>query len=210
MTSGLYQKYTNIRIMLGKYRRYTVLDHELSLSEFGTLIQLDDYVQIKSHDEKGHMVYTFLIRKDSAYAKHTSDFTKLLKTIKSTPCDIIFVTSVPFSTYINKVIDKQPETMNIYNYAHKHFNMEITKTPFCTPHYILTPSEVIQVIRDLKANPLTLPKIYTDDVQAIWIGAKIGHMIKTISESALVGKSVVYRVVSYRGSKGEDEKKEEI
>jgi len=96
----------------------------------------------------------------------------------------------------------QPETTQIFNYMHKHFNIETPRGPFCFPHTILSHTEVRQVIlHDLKVNPLALGKIYVDDPQAIWIGATVGDIVKIVSYSPLVGESVKYRVVSQRTGK---------
>jgi DNA-directed RNA polymerase subunit H (RpoH/RPB5) len=194
--NAIYSKYNNLRIMLQKYRGCT-LEDPIPKKNFPSVVQLYEYARIKGTDQKGQIVHVFLIRKGSQYARYTAAFTKLLRTVKDPACTIIFVTHMPFSSYIRKAADASSETIQIFNYMHKHFNSEIPLGPFCTRHIILTHTEVRNVIlRDLKSHPLSLPKIYTTDAQAVWAGAMVGQIVKTVSESPLVGMTVKYRVVA--------------
>ena len=57
---------------------------------------------------------------------------------------VILITKLPHSIYINKVIPKYP-AIHITNYLHRLFTIELTKGPFCSTHTVLTDEEIIKI-----------------------------------------------------------------
>lgn len=201
MTSSLFTTYGLVRKMLSDYRGYDIESKEVTRKEFTTLIQLDRFVRVNAKTKGGRQVVVFILGKTKDFSKKEG-FLRLLRKVKTMVADVIFITDEPFSTYIDKTIDEQPETLRIFNYMRKHFLLEISKVPFACKHEIMTPQEVRQVImQDLMVSPLSLPVIYADDPAMVWMGGNVGQVVRITADSLLVGKTVKYRVVFPRPGK---------
>lgn len=195
--TDLYDVFTNINIMLTKYRGYKITSPEVKEKAFKKTMQLYQYVKIEGVAKDGNKSTIFLFAADSKNAAKKEHFRRLINTINSKKQEIICITRVLFSSYIRKYVNTLNHT--VFNYLHRNFCTEVTKGPFCSPHVLLTPDEARELLSvQLKINPLGLPKIYIDDVQAIWIGAKMGQIVKIISNSPLTGKTCRYRIVTQR------------
>lgn len=195
MTDILYQKYLNIQKFITEYRKYTV-DGFLDQEKFNKQILTEHYVKCDCIDPKTQTkVYIFLFKKDSKYLKSTPNFKKLMMSLGKDEANVIIISKEPLSIYINKIL---PSLVNltIENYLHRHFVIEIPKGPLCSKHTILTKSEVQQLcLNELMIHPLGLPSILVTDPQCIWIGAKVGQVIKIEANSEITGKVIRYRLV---------------
>lgn len=193
----LFEKYTNIQKFIVEYRKYKLDDAFLDFATFKKTIQIEHYIRHKCTDtKKGRPVYIYFFKEGSKYIKTTPQFKRLMDKIPESPADVIILTKAELSVYINKSLTKYPH-LNIYNYMHKYFSIELAEGPLCSTHSILSNNEVRSLCsRELIIHPLSLPSISINDPQNIWIGGELGQVIKIISISEITGKTIRYRIVS--------------
>jgi DNA-directed RNA polymerase subunit H (RpoH/RPB5) len=193
----LYEKYENIQKFITKYRHYTTEEKFLDYSTFKKSMHVDQYIKHKCVDTiKGVLVYIYIFHDNSKYIKTTPQFKRLMDKIPEEPSNVIIISKNELSVYINKSLMKYPH-LNIYNYMHKYFTIELTNGPLCSEHVILSNADVRQLCsRELIIHPLSLPSISINDPQNIWVGGELGQVIKITSISEITGKTIRYRIVS--------------
>jgi len=161
------------------------------------LIRAKSLLKIIGINNSGEKTQVFLFAPDSKNAAKKEYFSRIIDSVGDEQQEIICITRVLFSSYIKKYI-AVIDHLKIYNYLHKTFSTEAAKGPFCSPHTILSSDEAREVLtKHLKINPLGLPKVSIDDAQIIWVGARIGQIIKIVSNSPLTGKACRYRIVTH-------------
>ena len=116
--------------------------------------------------------------------------------IKYPVCDIIIIGN-KLSTHVSKQINLlSNENKMIHSYVYDIFKIEIPKHSLCSPHSILSKEESDNLLNnELKIKKKNLAKIKINDPQIIWIGGKMGDIIKIERNSEITGKSIYYRVV---------------
>ena len=62
-------------------------------------------------------------------------------------------------------------------------------------HVLLSPDEILEVMKIYGVEPAQLPKIHVSDPVAKEIGAKVGDIVKIIRDSPTAKKAVSYRLV---------------
>jgi DNA-directed RNA polymerase subunit H (RpoH/RPB5) len=193
----LYEKYENIQKFITKYRHYTMEEKFLDFPTFKKSMQVEQYIKHKCVDPiKGMLVYIYIFHDNSKYIKTTPQFKRLIDKIPEEPSNVIIISKNELSIYINKSLMKYPH-LNIYNYLHKYFTIELTNGPLCSEHVILSNVDVRHLCsRELIIHPLSLPSISINDPQNIWVGGELGQVIKITSISEITGKTIRYRIVS--------------
>ncbi len=195
--TDLYEVFQNVDLMLRKYRKYKITSKQMSEKEFKKTMQLYQYVKITGINKSGEKSTIFLFASDSKNAAKKEYFRRITDSVGDEQQELICITRDIFTSYIRKYI-ATIDHLNVFNYLHKNFSTEASKGPFCSPHIILSSEEARKVLSvHLKINPLGLPKISVDDVQAIWVGAQMGQLIKVVSNSPLTGKACRYRIVTH-------------
>ena len=190
----LYNKYINIQKFI-ECRKYKLFDDTfLDYENFRNKIQHMSYIFHKLKDRNNQEIDIYLFEPDSKYVKSTNEFNKLLYRYKN-PTNIIFFTKEKLSTYLLKAMRKYSD-LNIENYLHKHFIIEINKGPLCAKHTVLSVDEAREVCFSLMAHGHKLPSIAIDDPQNIWIGGQVNDIIKIEANSELTGKTIRYRIVT--------------
>ena len=194
---NFYEKYINIQKFITIYRKYKLDDKFLDLTEFKKVMQFDQYIKHKCTDvANGKIVYIYIFHEQCKYIKTTPLFKRLMDKIPNEPADIIIISKLELSIYINKSILKY-KSLTYYNYLHKYFALELSKGPMCSEHEILSNTYVRNLCaNELIIHPLSLPSISINDPQNIWIGGTLGQVIKITSISELSGKVIRYRIVS--------------
>lgn len=192
----LFEKYQNIQTFAIKYRNYTLLDKKFDNYEtFKNKMQVFEYIIHKFHCPKINKdVDIYLFKHDSIYISSTINFKKILDRYPNDHI-IIMITKEILSTYRRKSIKQYPH-LNIKNYLHMHFIMEINTGPLCSKHTILTPDEVRNVCYTFMSHGHNFPSIFDTDPQVIWIGGEINDLIKIEPYSEMTGKTVRYRIVT--------------
>jgi DNA-directed RNA polymerase subunit H (RpoH/RPB5) len=195
----LYEKYQNIQKFIIQYRKYDLVDDKFyDFKTFKKTIQIEQYIQHKCINPKNNKtIYIYVFIKNSKYIKTTAQFKRLMDRLpENEPANVIVISKDELSIYINKALLKYTY-LQIFNYIHKYFSIELSKGPFCSKHTLLTNNEVRTLCsRDLTIHPLSLPAISINDPQNIWIGGELGDVVRIDSISEITGKTIRYRIVS--------------
>ena len=192
----LYEKYEKIQLFATKYRGFTLTDEKFyDYDEFKNKIQILEYIMHTFDNPKtGKPVDIYLFRIDSKYILNTINIKKILDKYNDKR-HIIMITKKELNVYLKKTIKKYPN-LNIKNYLHRHFIMELNRGPLCSKHTILTPDEVRSVCYSTMAHGHKFPAIFESDPQNIWIGGEINDLVKIESYSEITGKTISYRIVT--------------
>jgi DNA-directed RNA polymerase subunit H (RpoH/RPB5) len=193
----LYEKYLNIQKFVTDYRKYKLLDPFLEYNVFKKTIQVDQYIKHTCIDtKKERPVHLYLFTGISKYIKTTPQFKRLMDKTSNDPADVIVISKSELSIYINKALIKYPH-LNVHNYLHKYFAIELSTGPLCSEHKVLSNSDVrLLCSKDLIIHPLSLPSIAINDPQNIWIGGELGQVVQITSISEITGKTIRYRIVA--------------
>ena len=193
----LFEKYENIQKCLKNYRKYTVKEPFYDFKTFKKHIQVEQYIRHKCMNQNNKPVYVYLFKDQSIYIKTTAQFRRLMDKISGEPADVIIISKNELSVYIKKAFIVYKSTLNIFNYLHKTFAIELSEGPLCSPHTILSNNEVRTLCsQDLIVHPLSLPSLSINDPQNIWIGGELGQVVKIESISEITGKTIRYRIIS--------------
>jgi DNA-directed RNA polymerase subunit H (RpoH/RPB5) len=194
---NVYTKYEMLLLMLEKYRKYKIISPILNHEDFIRQLNGQEYVRVLSKDSSSNTeIASLMLTKTSKYLQ-TSNFNILM--VKEAKFDaktkiILVISNSKVSIHIFSAMAKI-NNMQIYNYLYTHFLAEIPKGPFVPIHEIMPLKEAKKLLAKTKIMPLQLPKIFEDDPQCIWIGARIGQILKLTSPSELAGMVIEYKLV---------------
>jgi len=93
--------------------------------------------------------------------------------------------------YINKNIT----TCNIHRYSYDNFKTIIPIGPWCSQHSILDNKEADKILDMLSINKNKIKRIYINDPQIIWLGAKLDQIVRIDRINQITGYSTDYRRV---------------
>lgn len=193
-----FNRYSNVIIFATEWRKYKLQSKKLSEDSFRNEMQTNEYVLTKCSDRNGNNVLIYLFSKNSKYIA-SQELKKLLKKIE----DLSHVILITYSSnsHSKKAI-AQFKNLNIYSYQHSTFDLIIPNGPLCYPHRIMSRDEVLNLCNsELFCSLNSLPKIFDDDKQCIWIGAESGDVLEITSPSDISGEYIQYRVVVPRSGK---------
>ena len=199
---NLYTIYGHLFRCLTEERKYTIAPTlKLTNEEFIKAIQTKKYIRIDCTSPKfDYPIVVFLLPVMSKYAKQTMAFRTLLQSVnakKVKKAKVIVVTNPKFGVYIEReCMAQQFRHLNIENYPHRIFSVDITKGPHVAKHTIMSQNE----IDELRLGPARLeierlPAILVNDPQCIIKGAEVGDVVKIEGASMACGWRVDYRVV---------------
>ena len=201
MTESQYNKYNNLLVFAKQWRKYKVTSAVLDIETFRKTIQSDQYIKIECLDMNNNKhVYIYLFDKISKYVTSNEDLKKLLKKIKTTS-EVILVIYNQLGTYGKRAISSF-KNLNINVYRQEIFDLIAPNGPLCYQHRIMSREEIIKLTNDDLCCYITnLPKIFDEDTQCIWIGAKVGDVLEIKTYSDISGESIHYRVVIPKSGK---------
>lgn len=201
MTESQYNQYNNLLVFAKEWRKYKVTSQHIDIDTFRKTIQVDQYIKIEcldTHNNKN--VYIYLFDRISKYITSSQDLKKLLKKIKPAS-DVILVIYKPLGTYGRRAVSSF-KNLNINVYRQEIFDLIAPKGPLCYQHRIMSREEIIKLTNDDLCCYITnLPKIFDEDTQCIWIGAKVGDVLEIKICSDISGESIHYRVVVPKSGK---------
>jgi DNA-directed RNA polymerase subunit H (RpoH/RPB5) len=205
----------NVVLCFEEYRKWTLLtkydkptfEKNMSANKFVIHLMWAPNLNI--------FIYVVLFHSRSHYVSKTEMFRKFLHLLvqynkgqegakkkfrdghKISPqINAILITKQELTKYYWKSIVSYSTKLNIENYLHKHFLIEISKGPLCSRHTILSKQEAIDLCaKQLKTAPHNLQTILPTDPHVIWCGAQVGDIIKIEINSELAGKCIRYREV---------------
>lgn len=195
----LYDKYKNIQLFATspEYRNYELLDDKFDdYTSFKNKIQTFEYIlhKFKNPKQPERKIDLYLFKPDSKVIGSTTEFKKILDRY-SKDHTLIMITKVELNVYRKKSV-KQYTHLDVRNYLHKHFMIEINKGPLCSKHTVLTPDEVNAMCYNIYAHGHSLPAIFETDPQNIWIGGEIGRIVKIEPNSEITGRKIQYRIIT--------------
>jgi DNA-directed RNA polymerase subunit H (RpoH/RPB5) len=201
MTESQYNQYNNLLVFAKDWRKYKVVSKYLDIETFRKSIQVDQYIKIECIDPNNNKnVYIYLFDKVSKYITSSQDLKKLLKKIKPAS-EVILVIYNPLGTYGKRAVSSF-KNLHINVYRQEIFDLIAPKGPLCYQHRIMSREEIIKLTNDDLCCYITnLPKIFDEDTQCIWIGAKVGDVLEIKMYSDISGESINYRVVIPKSGK---------
>jgi len=196
--------YSNIEKLL-KYRNINTNYKFLSIDNFAKEINHYGYIIIDGVNNKTNITtYIILFSPGSNYSLKSPDFSSLIKTKLQknqleNPTDILIISELPLSNHIEKVLsglrEKYPKIF-IENHSYNKFIIEIPKHVSVPKHEFATQDEVDNLLKNFYKNKLSFPKILQSDSAVIWLGARVGDIIKITRISETAGTSIAYRIVT--------------
>lgn len=218
MASTMFNIYQNLHIFAEKYRGYQILSDKLDQNELRKKMQVEQYVTIEVEEPvvtstaiptatpaAKHLITIALINVGSKYIKTTTDIRSLMFQLTKNDNikeihehrlnrSIFLITKDDVRNLVAKTKNNISK-VNVENYLHIHFKMEIPKGPHCSKHVIMKPQELQDEIQANFIDINHIPLISDSDPQCIWIGAKTGNIVKIVRYSINAGLATEYRKV---------------
>lgn len=195
--------YNNIEKLL-QYRQIATKDKFLPLDEFANYINHHGYVIIIGNNtfRNNKLTYILLFSPDSNYVLKSPDFKSLIKSkipknVLNDGLDLLIISQLILSKHIEKYLAKKKiKYPNIFieNYPYSKFIIEIPKHASVPKHEFATTDEINE-LNDYYKYKNNFPKILSSDSAVIWLGARVGDIIKITRISESAGKSIIYRIV---------------
>ena len=201
--------YKNVEKLM-KYRNINPNGNFLSENDFNKNFIHNEFITIEGTNtfdmpnRINKFSYILLISPNSNYGLKSQDFKALMKNKISTNfstkltegIDLLIITENQLSTHIEKVLTNiRTENPNsfIENYPYFKFAIEIPKHISVPKHEYATEQEINDIIINSYKMKNNLPKINSSDSAIIWLGARIGDIIKITRFSENAGYSIAYR-----------------
>lgn len=189
-----FEVYGNLIKMIENYRygkiTSVILDEDIFYKELLT----NNLVKISSLENGIKCEYYYLSEYNNSL-KTILEFRKIMKKIDNDIINVYFISNTIINQQIYKVIVKEYKYLNIMFLPEKIFTFEIPKHVICSKHEIMKHDEIKKMVNDLAlVSVINLPKIKVDDPQCIWIGAKVGDIVR-ISGNTALGFTIKYRYV---------------
>ena len=172
-------------------RGYKAEEEYLTNDEINKSIRATNMVVINCFNGK-EKISIVLTPSDSVITGRRAEFIKMVKKLPKNN-EIILISNKLVSTSIKEYI--KSEGIALSSYMWNMFTINMTKAPLVPTHEILTSSEVTRLEEELFKDSKEFPNISVDDVQSIWLGAKVGDVIKITRNSTYSGKNIAYRRV---------------
>ena len=214
----LYNIYTNIDEFY-KYRKLVSLDDKLSQIEFNKQIQKDKYIILKSvkqdvlnnmpldeiknyinlynettKDKDIYITYILLIYVGTEAESKRGNMIKCLNHIRYPKAETLIITPTQLSSSIQKYITVELKSYDEHKYrTFKPYTYDLLKsirpTYELVPKFTILNNAEIQELKDNYFDVETFSKVDENDVQMVWIGAKVGDIIKYeyLSETTIYG-----------------------
>lgn len=190
----LYSIYENVQSFYG-YRKLVSLDPKLNQDQFIKSIQKDKYIILSSvrkadadrteitkdnFPDDITATVILLVYPGTDCESKRANMVKLVNHIPFKKHETIIITPSKISAGVNKGLlgimrDDHHQSFKAFTYT--LFNSVLPEHELVPIYDILTP-EQIEVLKNWFIEPDTLPKIFENDPQMVWIGAKVGDVVK--------------------------------
>ncbi len=212
----LYTIYQNISVFY-KYRNLLSLDEILNQSDFAKKIQKDKYLllsavssehkndintitkYIENFNEKSlnkniRIFHILLIYPGTDCESKRANMMKFVNHIRYPKADTLIITPIKISNSVVKGLLSLTNTKEHKYHTFQAYTYILLNT--IIPEYELVPKYEILNEEDSKNfDKDILPKIFENDPQMVWIGAKVGQIIKFIQLSEITIYTIGYCVV---------------
>lgn len=196
----LFTIYQNISVFY-KYRNLVSLDSVLNQNDFAKKIQKDKYIllsainkdlvdpdidtiskYIENFNEKSinkniEVFYILLIYPGTDCESKRANMMKFINHIRYPNANIMIITSTKISNSVIKGLNALIHTKEHKHHTFNSYTYNLLTT--IVPEFELAPQyQILSESEGQKFDSDTLPKIFENDPQMIWRGAKIGQIIK--------------------------------
>jgi DNA-directed RNA polymerase subunit H (RpoH/RPB5) len=210
----LFTIYENIPLFY-EYRQLVSLDERLNRSDFVKKMEKDKYLlmsavantqaadvphlskYVRQFNEKSsvptvEIFHLLLIYPGTDCESKSMNMMKFVNHIRYPKAEVMIITPSKLSNSVLRKLNQLTSTREHQYHSFSAYTYNLLSTVI--PHFELAPLYEI-VEDDSSFNKDSLPKIFENDPQMVWIGAKVGHVIKLtfVSETTLLGIS--HRVV---------------
>lgn len=193
--SAPWEVYNNIINQIN-YSGGTTEHKPMNDKKFISELNAHDYITIEAKNRDNLDQLYILIKEDSRYEKKSGEMKTLISRFNTGKNLIIkYVTKIPFGTMLTSaMIDVMAENPNLWieNHLYRTFLIFIPKHNLVPKQKILSEDEVIKFENKLKTSREFFPDIRSDDVIAVWLGAKKDQIIQANAISETTGKSYAY------------------
>lgn len=194
----LFVIYKNVNTFY-EYRGLKSTDQELSQDQFVKKITRDKYLILNSvpknptNDQVGFNLV--LVYPNTECETKRANMIKLINYIKEPKVDVLIITPNELSSSVNKLLASLSKSSGEHEFrTYKSFTYRLLTT--ILPDHELVPKYEFADKELFKEYELEeLPKILENDPQMIWIGAKVGDVIKATFLSEVSIESINYRIV---------------
>jgi DNA-directed RNA polymerase subunit H (RpoH/RPB5) len=171
-----------------EYIEYRGLSCKTTLNEatFNKEMSLNHYIIITC----GQTII-ILARPSAMVGRRSADFIKTITPHKNK--EIIFITNeVVRAKLVERVV---LDGFNLRSLSYNTFIINITRAPMVPRHVIVDPTDIELILNNIGYEAINLPKILYSDPQSIWLGAKVGDIVKTTAYNEQTGTATNYRIV---------------
>ncbi len=212
----LYIIYQNVSAFYG-YRGLVSLDREWTQAEFAKKIQKDKYMLLsavdKSHadalpsiieyvenfNEKSarpdvHLFHILLIYPGTDCESKRANMMKFVNHIRYPKAEVMIITTSKISNSVVKGLTALTQTKEHRHHTFSPYTYELLTT--IIPQYEMAPAYEIlgeEAMREFDME--VLPKIFENDPQMVWLGARVGQVVKLTYLSEITIHAIKYRVV---------------
>jgi DNA-directed RNA polymerase subunit H (RpoH/RPB5)/uncharacterized protein YciU (UPF0263 family) len=188
------------------YRGLTIKSAEVNKDDFIKNMQYDGYVKLETEAD-GKKILIFILDKNERGSNDiittTESFKLFINSIKNKEAEIVIISPARFQTHVINYVYENGLNENMYRYHYDNFKVVVPLGPYVPEHKILNEQERKKVLNTLNIEPKNMKKIYTDDPQSIWLGARPEQILEIKSYSQTVGYTVDYRRVVHRDDLGQ-------
>lgn len=166
------------------------------LEKIKNLLKDDKFDELK--DTNVRIYYLIILYPNTDYNSKRPEFKKILSLVPYKNSDIMIVTKDKIGKHMLKFIYKLNETsasQKIYVYEYALFKTIIPEYSLAPKYTILSKDEIEKELSQFHIQPNNLSRVLESDPQMVWIGAKVGQVVKYEYLSEVTIKSIGYSVV---------------
>jgi DNA-directed RNA polymerase subunit H (RpoH/RPB5) len=212
----LYTIYKNIQSFYG-YRKLVPLDTELNQDQFIKKVQGDKFIVLAAVNKSDvigdngdinkqklnptgkKVTVILLVYPGTECESKRANMIKLLNHVQYESAEVIIVTPTKISAGVTKGLNALLHTREYANYTFKAFTYTLFNSVLpeheLVPKYEILSDDQINELKQYCIEPTTLPKVFENDPQMVWIGAKVGNVVKFVYLSEVTIETIGYCIV---------------
>jgi len=163
-----------------------------------TLLQTvkDNFNSIQSTNEEDTpmpvVTVVLLVYPNTECESKRAIMVKMLNRINYDIVDVLIITSIKVSTGISKSLYSMSTSKRSFrSFTYTLFNSILPEHELVPKYEILNKSQIDQ-LKDCLINPDMLPSVFENDPQMIWLGARVGDVVKFVYPSEITIESIGY------------------
>ncbi len=198
----LYNIYRNIHAFYD-YRKLSSLVPVMKQDEFIKSIQLNKYVILPSvpkDNKDARVLVLLLIYPGTECENKRANMKKFVDKIDYPFAEVMTITKVKVSAGVMGglklwELDTPKAYRSFKSFTYPLFNCIIPEYNQAPKYSILTDEDVDMLDKQAMMNKENLPKIFEHDPQMVWLGARVGNVVRIIRLSDNIMEDPYYRLV---------------